>query len=148
MVSSKDAFEDMEFTTTSGADTAAGSAPADLAVPTGMRWKFHHMIIPVVNDAGVADRTLTVDLYDEGDVLFWTKDFGVTTASQDCTLVISAGEFTDDTTGTYQLISIEPTLVDEMKAGWYFDFTYTNIEAGDNFGAVVVHHKQLRSGGP
>ena len=136
-------FEDHGMKTHTGADTAAGSAPAEINVPTATRWQFKSMVIPVVNSAGVADRALTVNLVDANDVVLWTKAFGTLTASQTGTMVVSVGVFTDDTTGTAQLICIPPELVEDMPATWGFTFSYANVQAGDNFGPVIIYHKAL-----
>jgi hypothetical protein len=135
-------FGDHGLTYTTGADAAAGSAPAAITVPSATRWQFKALWIQVVNDANVADRTLTVNLTD-GTRTIWTTTFGTLTASQTGVMVLAAGNFTDDTTGTYQLVHIPAELVDDMPAAWSFNFTYTNVQAGDNFAATVTHHKKL-----
>ena len=128
-------WDSMTTKSTTGANPAAGAAPANLVLT--LRESFKAMVVKVVNDANVANRTLAINLYAAANQLLYSAIFGTVTAGQTVYLILSAGNFTDDTTGTQQIVHIPAELVNDMPAGWYWNFGYTNIQVGDDFDAVV-----------
>ncbi len=136
----RDVWDDKGVEEVTSTEPAAGGTVGTVTVPSGVRYLLQGWYFKVVNDAGVADRALTVNIGD-GTRTLWTATYGTLTASQTGEMVGFIGIPSNDTTGVAQCIAIPVGW--ELPAGWTISGTYANAEAGDNFEATRAKVKIL-----
>ena len=117
----------------------AGAEYADITVPTGKRWKVVGVLVNLVTDATVSNRTPQMYFKDA------THTQAMVQASNPSVIAASTNGWRSWVTGSLQTTPtgygnhIAPI---ELPAGAYISFTTANLQVGDNYGVGRIWYKE------
>lgn len=122
--------------TIAGTDPAANTSISE-TVPTGARWRLHSMAFSLVTDANAANREVSIT-FDDGATAYMVAASGVNQAASLTRRYSAAKGGIRGAAATAAEITI--ALPDVwLPAGHRIRTVTTNIQAGDNYGAPLLH---------
>lgn len=128
--------------TKTGTDQAAGTEVTE-TVPTGEVWKLLAVRFQLVSSGTAATRTVTLNIDDGSNIVWRRTSPGTQTASLTRNYLYLADLVGEDAAfdGNGDIKLFLPST--PLLPGWRVRTITTNIQAGDNFGAPLLHYVKV-----